>query len=188
MKRTSKKPKRSRTKPSGLNPNDRFARKTVGDPIIAADILRHYSDPVIAEHVDLDDLTPAPTQNFGKAFQELFKDIAFVTHLIDKKGKAEVLITAEHKSRPEPFVILQLLVYLVLTWYKRWTDAGRPQSTKSFRLPIPILVVLYTGKEDWKGELDFKSLLPPVPPGLEPFIPTVKVVFIRLNRFDSSTV
>jgi hypothetical protein len=134
-------------------------------------------------------LKPEPTQNFGKKFQELFKDIAFASHLIDKKGKAEVLIIAEHKSKPEPFVLLQLLVYLVLSWYKRWNDAGRPQSTRqqsagAFRLPLPILVVLYNGKEKWEGEIDLKNLVSAVPPELEPFIPTIKVLFIRLNEFD----
>jgi len=171
------------TKPPG-NPHDRFARKTMSDPLIAGDLLRHYTEPVIAKYVDLDGLKPEPTQNFGKKFQELFKDIAFASHLIDKKGKAEVLIIAEHKSKPEPFVLLQLLAYLVLTWYKRWNDAGRPQSTKTFRLPLPILVVLYNGKEKWDGELDLKSLVSAVPPELEPFIPTIKVLFIRLNQFD----
>jgi len=98
----------------------------MGDPLIAGDLLRHYTDPVVGKYVDLDSLKPEPTQNFGKKFQELFKDIAFASHLIDKKGKAEVLIIAEHKSKPEPFVLLQLMVYLVLSWYKRWNDAGRP--------------------------------------------------------------
>ena len=185
MKKPSKRSKRNATPPPGVNPHDHFARKTVGDPLIAADILRHYSDdPAIAKHVDLDHLTPEPTANFGKKFQELFKDIAFASHLIDKKGKAEVLIIAEHKSTPEPFVLLQLLAYLILTWYKRWNDAGRPQSTKKFRLPLPILVVLYNGRKDWEGELDLKNLVASVPPELEPFIPTVRVLFIRLNRFD----
>jgi hypothetical protein len=184
MKTPSKRPKRNTAKLSGLNPHDKFARKTLGDPLIAADVLRHYTEPVIAKYVDLDNLKPEPTQNFGKKFQELVKDIAFASHLIDKKGKAEVLIIAEHKSTPEPFVLLQLLVYLVLTWYKRWQDAGRPQSTKKFRLPLPILVVLYNGKEDWNGELDIKNLVASVPPELEPFILKAKIVFIRLNRFD----
>ena len=79
---------------------------------------------------------------------------------------------------------MQLLVYLMLSWYKRWNDAGRPQSTKTFRLPVPVLVVLYNGKEKWEGELDLKNLVSAVPPELEPFIPTVKVLFIRLNQFD----
>jgi hypothetical protein len=156
----------------------------MSDPIIAGDLLRHYTDPVVGKCVDLDSLKPEPTQNFGKKFQELFKDIAFASHLIDKKGKAEVLIIAEHKSKPEPFVLLQLLVYLGLSWYKRWNDAGRPQSTKSFRLPLPILVVLYNGKEKWEGELDLKNLVSSVPPELEPFIPAIKVLFIRLHQFD----
>jgi len=172
------------TKYPGNNPHDRFARKTMRDPLIAGDLLRHYTEPVIAQYVDLDNLKPEVTENFGKEFQVFVKDIAFASHLIDKKGKAEVLIVMEHKSKPEPFVLLQLLVYLVLSWYKRWQDAGRPQSTKKFRLPMPVLVVLYNGQEKWEGDLDIKSLVSSVPPELEPFIPTVKVLFIRLNQFD----
>ena len=156
----------------------------MGDPLITGDLLRHYTEPVVAKYVDLDSLKPEPTQNFAKKFQELFKDIAFASHLIDKKGKAEVLIIAEHKSKPGPFVLVQLLAYLMLSWYKRWSDAGRPQSTKSFRLPLPILVVLYNGKEKWEGELDIKSLVSAVPPELERFIPAIEVLFIRLNQFD----
>jgi len=172
------------TKPPGMSPHDRFARKTMSDLLIAGDLLRHYADPLVAKYVDLDKLKPEPTQNFGKAFQELTKDISFAAHLIDKKGKSEILIIAEHKSKPEPFVLLQLLVYLVLSWYKRWSDVGRPQSTKKFRLPVPVLVVLYNGKENWEGELDIKNLVSSVPPELEPFIPKVKIVFIRLHQFD----
>jgi hypothetical protein len=72
----------------------------------------------------------------------------------------------------------------MLSWYKKWCDAGRPQSTKNFRLPVPILVVLYNGKADWKGELNIRDLVATFPPELEQFIPTVKVLLIRLNRFD----
>ena len=188
MKRPSGRPKRDSAKPPGLNPHDRFARKVVGDPKIAADLLRHYTEPVIGKHVDLDNLKPEPKEIFGEKFQELRKDIAFASHLIDKKGKAEVLIVMEHKSKPEPFVLLQLLVYLVLSWYKRWKDAGRPQSTKKFRLPMPVLVVLYNGKDKWDGELDIKSLVSSVPAELEPYIPQVKVLHIRLNQFDKQNL
>jgi hypothetical protein len=183
-KSTRKKPALTANAKPGQNPSDRFARLEMKKPEIAGDFLRHYGDPVIRKHVDLDDLREEPTQNFGKGFKELIKDITFVSHLINKKGTSEVLIIAEHKSRPEPFVILQLRVELAVTWYKRWTDAGRPQSTKTFRLPLPILVVLYNGKEDWEGELDLKNLLSSVPAELEPYIPQIKVFFIRLNRFD----
>ena len=62
-----KRPKRNTSKPPGLNPHDRFARKVMGDPLIAADILRHYTDPVVAKYVDLDNLrkessTPSGTK------------------------------------------------------------------------------------------------------------------------------
>jgi hypothetical protein len=49
---------------------------------------------------------------------------------------------------------------------------------------VPILVVLYNGKADWKGELNIKDLVAAFPPELERFIPVVEVLLIRLNRFD----
>ena len=54
------------TKYPGNNPHDRFARKTMRDPLIAGDLLRHYTEPVIAQYVDLDNLKPEVTENFGK--------------------------------------------------------------------------------------------------------------------------
>ena len=35
-------------------PHDYFGRKTIGAPLIAADLLRYYTKPVVAEHVDLE--------------------------------------------------------------------------------------------------------------------------------------
>ena len=68
MKRQPKQTKAG-TKP-GQNPHDKFARKAVGDdPEIAADILRHYTDPVIRKYVALDELKPEPTQNFGNVLK-----------------------------------------------------------------------------------------------------------------------
>ena len=34
---------------SGGSPHDYFGRKTIGDPLIAADLLRNYADPIVAE-------------------------------------------------------------------------------------------------------------------------------------------
>lgn len=165
------------------NPHDRFSRKTMGDIKIAADILRHYADPTISNHIDLDNLQPEPTEHFGKELQDLTTDVAFTSHLSDKKGKSEVLIITEHKSTPQPFVLLQILAYLVLSWYKRWTDAGRPQSTKNFRLPQPVLVVLYNGTAPWDEGLTIKDLVVPGPKELMKFIPGFEYSLILLNRF-----
>jgi hypothetical protein len=49
---------------------------------------------------------------------------------------------------------------------------------------MPILVVVYNGKDKWDGELDLKNLVASVPPELEQFIPKIRVLFIRLNQFD----
>ncbi|MDR1963485.1 MAG: hypothetical protein LBQ50_06875 [Planctomycetaceae bacterium] len=36
------------------NPHDRFARKTVGNPLFAPDFLKCYTDSFVAEYVNLE--------------------------------------------------------------------------------------------------------------------------------------
>jgi hypothetical protein len=175
--------------PVGGNPHDYFGRKTLGDPLIAADLLRHYADPVIADHVDLDTLQAEPTQFFGPAYsdtglKEVILDVPYIARLHDAKWKSEVLIITEHKSSPNLFVPLQLGVHAHLSLYKRWTDAGRPTSLRKFKLPIPLMVLLYCGVEDLPDEiLHFQDVFKHVPKPLRRFVPQYCVIVINLRRF-----
>ena len=72
----------------GGSPHDYFGRKTIGDSLIAADLLRHYSDPIVAEHVDLDTLQAEPTQFFGPTHpltgpKEVILDVPYIAWLHD---------------------------------------------------------------------------------------------------------
>ncbi|MDR0338095.1 MAG: Rpn family recombination-promoting nuclease/putative transposase, partial [Planctomycetaceae bacterium] len=53
------------------NPHDRFARKTVGNPLYAADFLKHYANPLVAQHVHLDHLVAAPTHYLSNELKEV---------------------------------------------------------------------------------------------------------------------
>jgi hypothetical protein len=101
---------------SGSNPHDYFGRVTLGDPLIAGDLLRHYADAIIAKHVDLNYLIAEPTQFFGPADpirgpKEVKLDVPYIARLHDREWKSEVLIVTEHKSSPNLYCPLQLGVY-----------------------------------------------------------------------------
>jgi hypothetical protein len=90
-------------------PEDRFCCKMAGDEKIAADILRYYADPRIAENIDLSNLKSARTSFFGMSkqedpFREIRIDIPYASRLIDDKLGYEVLFVIEHKSGANDFV------------------------------------------------------------------------------------
>ena len=148
----------SRAISSGGNPHDYFGRVTIGDPLIAGDLLQHYADSVLAKHVDLNNLQAEPTEFFGPPHpvtgpKEVRLDVPFIACLHDKEWKSEVLIVAEHKSLLNLFCPLQLCTYAQMSLYKRWTDAGRPASRRKLKLPIPVMVLLYCGAEELSDEI-----------------------------------
>ena len=180
----------SRAISSGGNPHDYFGRVTLGDPLIAAEVLRHYADSIIAEHVDLNNLQAEPTEFFGPPHavlgpKEVRLDVPYIAHLHDKEWKSEVLIVTEHKSLLNLFCPLQLCTYAQMSLYKRWTDAGRPTSRRKFQLPIPIMVLLYCGAEDLPDDvLNYQDMFEHIPERLKPLVPQFYLIVINLRRFD----
>ena len=181
----------SRAISSGGNPHDYFGRVTIGDPLIAGDLLRHYdTDSVIAKHVDLNSLQAEPTEFFGPPHfvtgpKEVRLDVPFIARLHDKEWQSEVLIVTEHKSFVNLFCSLQLCTYALLSLYKRWTDAGRPASRRKFKLPIPVMVLLYCGAEELSDEIIcFQDIFEHIPKELKPHVPQFRLIVINLRWFD----
>ena len=175
--------------PGHGRPHDYFGRKTIGDPLIAADLLRHYTKPVVAEHVDLDNLRAEPTHFFGPTQfltgpKEVILDVPYVARLRDDTWKSEVLMIFEHKSSPDLFVPLQLATQAMLSLYKRWTDAGRPTSHQKFSLPIPLMVLVYCGTENLDEVLFFQKIFEHIPEELKPFVPQFRLLVSNLRLFD----
>ena len=176
--------------PGHGRPHDYFGRKTIGDPLIAADLLRHYTQPTIAEYVDLDRLQAEPTHFFGPTQfltgpKEVILDVPYVARFRDDAWKSEVLMILEHKSSPDLFVPLQLATQAMLSLYKRWTDAGRPPSRQKFKLPMPLMVLVYCGAEELDDEtLCFQEIFEHVPESLKMFVPQFHLLVSNLRRFD----
>ncbi|MCL2304472.1 MAG: Rpn family recombination-promoting nuclease/putative transposase [Planctomycetaceae bacterium] len=179
----------SQARPKGGSIHDYFGRKTIGDPLIASDLLRFYADPIVAEHIDLDHLQAEPTQFFGPTHflagpKEVKLDVPYIAHLRDAAWKSEVLIIFEHKSSPNLFVPLQLGVQAMLSLYKRWTDAGRPAGNQTFHVPITLMVLVYCGEQDIDAEIFFQDIFKHIPEALRQFVPQFRLIVINLRKFN----
>jgi len=77
---------------------------------------------------------------------------------------------------------LQLLTEVALSLHFRWFLNRRPESGV-FTPPIPLMIVVYNGTEDWEGELWFQDLFPNLPEELRIFVPQFRVFVINLRHF-----
>jgi hypothetical protein len=164
------------------NPHDRFCRMTAFHPLYASYFLKSYSDSVLREVVDLDHLQEAPTTRLSDELKEVLMDASLTTRLLDTNSMSEVLFHLEHKSKPSRTVALQLLTEVALSLSFRWTLHNRPESG-NFTPPIPLMVVVYNGSEDWSGEIWFQDMFPDLPKKLRQYVPQFRVFFINLRRF-----
>jgi len=164
------------------NPHDRFCRRTVFHPLYASDFLKFYGDPVLIECVDLDHLQEAPTTHLSDELKELIMDASLTTRLLDTQSMSEILLHLEHKSKPSKTVALQLLTEAVLSLHNRWILNNRSESG-TFKLPIPLMIVVYNGSANWEGEIWFHDLFPDLPEKIRQLVPQFRVVFINLRRF-----
>ena len=164
------------------NPHDRFCRRTAFHPVYAPDFLRACGDPVLRKFVDLDHLHEAPTTHLSDALKEVIMDASLMTRLLDTASLSEVLFHLEHKSRPSRTVALQLLAEVALSLHSRWVLSDRPESD-TFAPPLPIMIIVYNGTEDWEGEIQFQDLFPNLPEELRPYVPQFRIFVINLRRF-----
>jgi hypothetical protein len=73
----------------------------------------------------------------------------------------------------------------MLSLYKRWIDAGRPAGFRTFKPPIPLMVLLYCGAEDLSDEtMRFQDVFEHIPESLKPFVPQFRLLVINLRQFS----
>ena len=164
------------------NPHDRFCRRTIFHPLYAPDFLKSFGELVMSKYIDLDHLQEAPTTHLSDELKELIMDASLTTRLLNTKSTSEVLMHLEHKSRPSKTVALQLLAEAAMSLSFRWILSKRPESG-NFTPPIPLMIVVYNGSENWDGEIWFQDLFPDLPEKLREFVPQFRIIFINLRRF-----
>ena len=164
--------------------HDAFAIWTVSDVAIAGDIIEHYIEEDVSQFIDPTHLKPFNTVLLTKDQKRVILDQAFTAQFRDDATNSEVFIAVEHKSKPNIFAILQLVVQALLSLYAMWTKAGYTD-TKTFKLPVPIMILLYTGSEDWDtSDMNFQGLFEYIPEPLRKYVPQFYVIGVNLKNYD----
>jgi len=102
------------------------------------------------------------------------------------------MLYLEHKSKPAKEVVIQLLLEAALSLHFKWFLHTRQSSEqnkgKPFVPPIPLMIVVYNGDEDWDGEICFQDIYPDLPEELRPYVLQFKIIFINLRRFPYGNI
>jgi predicted transposase YdaD len=149
-----------------MQTHDGYAKHILSDPELAADLLRNYLDPGLAEQLDLDRLAREPTEYVDDRLGKRVGDLRYSVPLLGDNRRAEVFLIMEHQSTPDPFFCLRALRYIADVLAACAKALGKPSANLK-KLPYVIVVVLYNGKKPWRHLPAVRELVAAVPRGLE---------------------
>ena len=160
-------------------PHDLMFRDIMIDVAIAKDFLNNYLPAEIRQQIDLSQLTIAKDTNINKEHQkEQRLDVLYQVKINNQKAYLYLLF--EHKNYNDPRIILQLLQYMIDTWYLELD-----QGTKA--LPVILPLVIYHGRAKWNTGLKLSDMLVSIPPELKKYIPDYQYVLKDLPFLSTCT-
>jgi len=131
--------------------HDGMFKHAFSDPQHAGPLLRALLDPAITAAIDWRTLQRAPDTFVDERQREQRTDILFTVRIRDRDGF--LLVLPEHKSRPDRWLPLQGLSYIVGIW----KQLHREQPDR--QLPPILLVVVHCGARPWRATSDLRALI-----------------------------
>jgi predicted transposase/invertase (TIGR01784 family) len=157
------------------NPHDHFFKAVFSEPALAGDFLAHHLPAEVLPLLDLARLEIRKDSFIDPDLAEHRSDLLYAVPLADG-APGDVYVLFEHKSYPEPAIVLDLLRYLVRIWEQwRREHSGEP-------LPVIVPLMLYHGRERWSAATRFATLLQ-APPALLPYIPDFGYQLTDLSHY-----
>jgi predicted transposase/invertase (TIGR01784 family) len=166
-------------------PHDGFFRETFGRIAIAGDFLRHTPPDELLAVIELDTLTIAKDTYVSEDLRQFYADLVYQ---VAYRGTADapplsIYLLFEHKSRPDTWVLLQLLHYIQASG-----EAYRKQHPKAKRLPPVYPLVLYHGRRRWRVPATFHDLVAPLPPALAPYVPQFRYALHDISPHSDTAI
>ena len=151
------------------NIHDALFRDAMSRKEVAADFLRQYLPPGVAQHLCFDTLTISK-DSFVSGDQSLhYSDLLYEVR-VRSGDKAFVYFLFEHKSFHDRLTALQLLRYMLEIW-----ELYRKQRRSCRTLPLVIPIVVYHGKTRQRA-IRLKELVPAPDQECGAFIPDFDIV------------
>ena len=110
------------------NPHDAFFRESFGRREIAQDFLRHHLPAPLLAVIDLETLEIAKDSYVAQDLRGSFSDLVY--RVGNGTSQLSIYLLFEHKSRPEHWILLQLLRYITAAG-----DEYRKQHPETRHLP-----------------------------------------------------
>jgi predicted transposase/invertase (TIGR01784 family) len=162
------------------NPHDHFFKDVFTRPEAASDFLRHYLPPQVAAQLDTTALEICKDSFVDPELAEHRSDLLYQVRFHDG-GTGYVYVLFEHKSYPEPLIVLDLLRYQLRIW-EQWRKAGN-----SGRLPIILPIVVYHGRTGWSVATALAALVEERPV-LAPYVPNFHYIVTDLTRYRDEDI
>ena len=156
-------------------PHDKLFKGLLDQPGTAGALLRERLPPEIASLLTDDPPELLDGEFIDEALQGSQSDRLFRARLKDG-GDVLLYVLIDHKSSPEPGIILQLLGYMLRIWVRH--AGGKAEALRS--LPPILPMVVYHGASEWKVSLSLRDTIK-APEAIKQYQPDVRYTLVDLG-------
>ncbi len=159
------------------DPHDRLFKRVMSDEANVRQFIKEFLPKDISSQIDLKEMKLIPTEKI-KGYNKYYMDIAVECYISDTKG--QLYFVFEHKSYPDPGVLLQILSYMTVTWDE--------QRKKNVPLTPIIPVVIYHGFSSWNVTTHFQGQFDSLNESIKPYIPEFNYVLVDLTKIPNDEI
>jgi predicted transposase/invertase (TIGR01784 family) len=159
------------------DPHDRLFKRVMSDEANVRKFIKEFLPKDISSQIDLKEMKLIPTEKV-KGYNKYYMDIAVECHISNTKG--QLYFVFEHKSYPDPGVLLQILSYMTVTWDE--------QRKKNVPLTPVIPVVIYHGFSSWNITTHFQGQFNNLNESTKPYIPEFNYVLVDLTQIPNDEI
>ncbi|MEL6340907.1 MAG: Rpn family recombination-promoting nuclease/putative transposase, partial [Myxococcota bacterium] len=134
-------------------PHDRYAKRLLQRPEVAADILGFVLPEALAAALDLASIESAGTEFVDARLQQTEPDIVLKMKTVNG-AQALLFVVLEHQSSVDPWMAYRMSRSTMRLW-----ESWRAKNRKASLLPVVIPVVLYHGDAPWQAEANIGELI-----------------------------
>ena len=159
------------------DPHDRLFKRVMSDEVNVRQFIKEFLPKELSSQIDLKDMKLIPTEKV-KGYNKYYMDIAVECKIADATG--QLYFVFEHKSYPDPGVLLQILNYMTVMWDE--------QRKKNNPLTPVIPVVIYHGTTSWNVTTHFQGQFDSLNESIKPYIPEFKYVLVDLTQISDDEI
>jgi hypothetical protein len=152
-----------------------------------AELLASILPPELLARIDLDTLTPLPTESVDVSLSKRIADCRFSVRFrepLERYGVLQVIF--EHQGLPEAGFALRVLEYIV----RSWSDFARNHDGPVTALPPVLCVVISQHHRGWTAARRFHDLIPALQhlPELRRFVPDFELLVDDLSLLSDEAL